>query len=59
MDTTFTFFALTSTTWDGLSDGVAILIIAVLLLVGLSMWLRMGMMASFLPLRVKRIIIKP
>ena len=35
MDTTFTFFALTSTTWDGLSDGVAILIIAVLLLVGL------------------------
>lgn len=29
------FFALTSSTWDGLSDGVAILIIAMLLLVGL------------------------
>ena len=28
-------FALTSSTWDGLSDGVAILIIAALLLVGL------------------------
>ena len=35
MNTTFAFFALTSTTWDGLSDGVAILIIAVLLLLGL------------------------
>lgn len=29
------FFALTSSTWDGLSDGVALLIIAVLLLLGL------------------------
>ena len=29
------FFALSSSTWDGLSDGVAILIIAVLLLLGL------------------------
>ena len=29
------FFALTSSTWDGLSDGVAILIIAALLVVGL------------------------
>lgn len=29
------FFALTSSTWDGLSDGVAILIIAALLIVGL------------------------
>ena len=28
-------FALSSTTWDGLSDGVAILIIAALLLIGL------------------------
>jgi hypothetical protein len=29
------FFALTSSTWEGLSDGVAILIIAALLLTGL------------------------
>lgn len=31
------FFALSSTTWDGLSDGVAILIITALLLVGLAL----------------------
>ena len=29
------FFALSSSTWDGLSDGVAILIIAALLIMGL------------------------